>query len=93
MKYDYNEIIEILFNEGKTSPLILDNGTGIGVAFERVFAVEHNQKPYCILKPLIDIEGLDDHSALVFRVDENGVFHAVKDKRLTKRIFSEYYNS
>lgn len=93
MKYTYNEIREILFDEEQTGPVLLDNGEGTMMTFKQIFAMEREGKLYCILRPLADIEGLDSRSALAFSVDEEGVFRAVKDKALSRSIFAEYYQS
>lgn len=93
MKYNYNEIKEILFDEEQTAPLLLDNGEGLMIIFKQIFAMERGGKLYCILRPQTDVEGLNSHSALAFSVDEEGVFRAVKDKALTKSVFAEYYKA
>ena len=93
MKYTYNEIREILFDEKQTKPILLDNGDGLMITFQQIFAMERGGKLYCILRPQTEIEELDSRSALAFSVDGEGVFRAVKDKDLSKSIFAEYYKS
>ena len=93
MKYTYNEIREILFDEKQTRPILLDNGEGMMLTFQQIFAIERGGKLYCILRPQTDVEELDSRSALAFSVDGEGVFRAVKDKNLSKSIFAEYYKS
>ncbi len=93
MKYDYNEIREILFDEAQTKPILLDNGDGLMITFKQIFAMERGGRLYCILRPQTEVEGLDSRSALAFSVDEEGVFRAVKSKNLSEDIFAEYYKS
>lgn len=93
MIYDYRKIREMLFNEETPAPLALDNGEGLKMFFKQIFAVELDGVLYCILKPFVRVEGLNAHNALVFWVDGEGVFRAVKGKAVADRVFAEYYKS
>lgn len=84
---------KILFDAAERQPLTLKNAQEKEIEFEQIFAVESGEKIYCILRPLTGIEGLSVHAALVFSVDENGVFRVVRDKRLSEEIFAKYYSA
>ena len=87
------DVVNVLFDENNKNNLILDNGEGVTVSFEQVFAIVQSGVAYCILRPLDKVEGLTAQSALAFWVDEDGTFRVVKDKKLSDRLFSEYYNA
>ena len=83
----------VLLDSAENTPLRLKNGDGAELNFEQVFAVEHEDALYCILRPLFRVEGLGTHVALAFTVDARGVFRAVKEKSVSDRIFGEYYSA
>ncbi len=82
-----------LFDEENRDNLLLDNGNGLVMSFGQVYATEREDGIYCILRPLDSVEGLSPRAALVFSVDDDGVFRAVKDKKISEGVFKEYYKA
>lgn len=85
------DIREILFDKTQDMPLLMDDGKGLIVSFEQVYATELAEGIFCILRPLAEVAGITAQTAFVFSVDDGGVFHAVKDKKVSDKIFAEYY--
>lgn len=90
---NYEIAKKTLFDADERRPLTLHDGRGTKLDFEQVFAMERGEELYCILRPLALVEGLRPHAALVFSVDSEGVFRAVKEKQLSDEIFAEYYTA
>lgn len=82
-----------LFDADEKRPLTLKDSRGARIDFEQIFAMECGEELYCILRPLVPVKGLHPHAALVFSVDTEGVFRAVKEKPLSDEIFAEYYRA
>ena len=89
----YEFAYQILFDATERQPITLKNDQDARVDFEQIFAIEREGRIFCILRPLTNIEGLSVHAALVFSVDEDGVFRAVREKQLSEEIFAEYYGA
>lgn len=92
-KVNFEFAKKTLFDADEKKPLQLTNGCGIKIDFEQIFAMQHGEELYCILRPLARVEGLKPHAALVFSVDREGVFRAVKEKQRSDEIFAEYYRA
>ena len=90
------DIVDVLLDEDDHEPIVLVDGGGSKVAFEQIAVIPHNDKLYCILKPITHIEGVEDDEAIVFYVDEQeGKDPAlmVETNELTAiDVFEEYYD-
>lgn len=92
MNKNYEFAYKTLFSD-EEQPLILENDRNVRIEFEQIFAMQRGEELYCILRPIACVEGLRPHAALVFSVDEEGVFRAVQEQRLSEEIFAEYYSA
>lgn len=91
MKDKRKKAREILFDEGKSEPLVLLGGSGRELSFEQVYATERGEEILCILRPIAKVDGLRPQDAIVFSLDEEGNFRAVKDQSLAEGVFAEFY--
>lgn len=87
-----SNIGKILFDREHTGPLVMMSDSGETVRFEEIYSVEREDGIYCILRPLASVRRLRPDSALLFHVDQEGIFRVVKDESLAYKIFLEYYN-
>lgn len=90
---NYELIQKMLFDADEKQPLTLTDGCGATIEFEQIFVRQCGEELFCILRPLAYIEELPSHAALVFSVDKEGVFRAVREKPLSDEIFAEYYKA
>lgn len=93
---DERDIVDILLDEEDHEPIVLVDGGGNKVAFEQIAVIPHNDKLYCILKPITHIDNVGEDEAIVFYVEEQvGKDPAlmVETNELTViNIFEEYYD-
>ena len=96
-EYDeqYRDIIDILFDEKNTEPLILVDQDGKKLKFEQIAVIPFNEKIYCILKPIDKIGNVQDDEAIIFFVDdEEGKSPALMvetNEKIMADVFDEYY--
>ncbi|MDE7163827.1 MAG: ATP-binding protein [Clostridiales bacterium] len=91
---DDDNIIDILLNEDNNLPLLMRTQDGREIAFEQVAVIPHDERLYCVLKPLDKIEGIADNEAVVFYVDEEidpPALLVCTDEKIAIEIFKEYY--
>ena len=66
------------------------------MSFEQIAVIPHNDKLYCVLKPIDKIENVQDDEAIVFFVhEEEGktpVLMVETDEKVAMDVFDEYYN-
>ena len=66
------DIYDVLLDEENKEPIVLVDGNGRKTAFEQIAVIPHNEKLYCILKPVDKTENVADDEAIVFFVNEKG---------------------
>lgn len=88
------DLLDVLLDEDNKEPLTVCDVNGQKYTFEQV-AVIPDEKLYCILKPISEIEGVADDEAIVFYVDEpdNGPprLFVVTEEEKAREIFCHYY--
>ena len=88
-------IYDVLLDEENTEPIRLQGESGTEILFEQVAVIPHDDKLYCVLKPITHIEGIADDEALVFYVEdpEEGepYLKCETDELKMLEIFEEYY--
>lgn len=62
-------ILDILFDEDNTDPIVLQGGDGRKIAFEQVAVIPMKEKAYCMLRPLEEVEGVGENEGLIFYID------------------------
>ena len=92
-EHDHESAREILIDGEHNEPLFLTNEEGKNFPFEQVYVAARCDALYCILRPLVRVEGLRPSAALVFSVDGEGKFRAVTDKEVSEEIFDEFYRA
>ena len=86
--------IDMILDENCDEPIVLYNGNNEEVAFEQIAVVPYDGEIYVILKPVEDMEGVEEDEALVFVIDEyedESALVIVDDDRLIDIVFKEYY--
>ena len=89
------DILDVILDENNTDALILQNEQGRQIRFEQVAVIPYNEKIYVILKPIDEIEGVEDDQAIVFLADETKrptVLIPENDEKTAVKVFDEYYN-
>lgn len=87
-------ILDILLDEDNKDAIVLQDGNGKKLRFEQIAVIPHNDKLYCVLKPIDKIEHVADDEAIVFYVDESGkepVLMVETDEKVAIDVFEEYY--
>ena len=95
-KKEYRDIIDILLDEDNKDPIVLVDSNGKKLSFEQIAVIPHNDKIYCVLKPIDKIENVQDDEAIVFYVDEKEgqepTLMVETDEKVAMDVFDEYYN-
>ncbi|MDE6302634.1 MAG: DUF1292 domain-containing protein [Clostridia bacterium] len=90
------DLLDVLLDENNTAPIYMYDNNGRQLEFEQVAIIPLEEDLYCILKPLVELAGVADDEAIVFKVeeDENGEsFLSVEtDEKKATSVFSEYYD-
>lgn len=84
-------LISLLFDPKNRSPIELDGSDGKHYIFLQIFATRLNDLAYCIVRPLAEIQGFSQNSALVLCVGSDDRVNVIKEKALCDSIFNRYY--
>lgn len=96
---DTIDLLDVLLDRENHDPIILQDETGRTLTFEQVAVIPYDVKGqdrllYVILKPL-DIAGIADDEAVVFRTDMDKHGHTVlkleEDEPRAKEVFEKFY--
>ena len=93
------DLLDIILDPDNTDPISLYNGDGAMYTFEQVavipFESGEEKLLFVILKPLDELDWVEDDEALVFRVVESeegkASLHMEEDEDLAMQVFQEYY--
>ena len=90
------DILDVLLDENNKEPIVLVDGEGKRLSFEQIAVIPYNDKVYCVLKPIDQIDNVADDEAIVFYVDEREgeepVLLVETDEKIAMDVFDEYYN-
>ncbi len=88
-------ILDILLDEDNDDPITLFDENDKAVKFDQVAIIPFKEKLYAILKPIDDMEGVEDDEAIVFLIEEteDGDAELVieTDEPTAIKVFDEYY--
>lgn len=87
------DLLETLLDETNNEDIILKNEEGEDLTFEQVAVIPFNDNLYCVLKPVTEIDGVNDDEAIVFRVDEmdgESVLVVEEDEEAAMQVFGQY---
>lgn len=87
---DGGKIVDMLFDKDAVSEITLVNEQGKELVCKQVYACR-GDAVYCILVPVEEIYYMLCGGALLFSVSEENTLTVVKDRALSKQIFSNYY--
>lgn len=96
---DTIDLLDVLLDRENHDPIILQDETGRTLTFEQVAVIPYDVKGqdrllYVILKPL-EIAGIADDEAVVFRTDMDKYGHTVlkleEDESRAKEVFEKFY--
>ncbi len=93
MKKPINEIEKLLDEENQDN-LVLYDENNKKTEFEQVAIIPLNEEIYAILKPVDNIDGVNEDEALVFSVqeiDEEDCLVVCEDEKIINKVFKEYY--
>ena len=86
--------IDALYDEDNNDAIILFNEKGEEIAFEQIAIIPMQETVYCILKPIIPLEGMGEDEGLVFVIltnDEGQEYLSlVTDEDVIDAVFDVY---
>ena len=94
-KEEVVDIVDLLLDETNDDPISLFDENDREIKFEQVAIIPEDEKIYAILKPIDDMEGVNDDEAIVFVVEydeEGNSYLAVEtNEELAIKVFDKYY--
>ena len=88
-------ILDQLLDEDNEDPITLYDENDKAVRFDQVAIIPYKEKLYAILKPIDEMEGVNDDEAIVFLVEEDDDGDAEltieTDEPTAIKVFDEYY--
>ena len=96
---DSMDLLDVLLDRNNNDPIILQDESGRTLTFEQVAIIPYDVEGqdrllYVILRP-IDIAGIADDEAVVFRTDMDKSGHTVlkleEDEPRAKEVFEKFY--
>ena len=92
------DILDVLLDGDNHEDIVLMDENGIPMSFEQVatipLMVQGHPRLFCVLKPLDEIEGIEDDEAAVFAVeiddDGNGCIKLEEDEGVANTVFDKY---
>ena len=87
--------IDKIFDENNNDNIVLYNNKGEPVEFEQICIVPRKQHFYCILKPVVKMEGVGEDEGLVFVLNTNEqgeeILNIVTDEKIIDEVFDVYF--
>jgi len=83
---------EIVMDENCDDNVVLYNTKNEPVEFEQVCYVPIGDRDFCILKPVVALDGMNEDEALVFELkkDEENDFVLVDEESIIDKVFDIY---
>ena len=95
LKEQLRNPIEALLDAEDDQPIVLFDEQDNEVEFEQIALIPYKNKAYAILKPVKEMEGVNEDEAIVFALleDENGedLLSIETDETIVNAVFDEYY--
>lgn len=85
----YSQVID----EDNTNNIFLYNSKDEPIEFEQICTVPIDDRSFCILKPVVPLDGMQDDEALAFELvveEGEGDFVLVDDDEMNNQIFDVY---
>ena len=94
---DAKTVLEQLFDEDNTDNVVLYDENDNEVEFEQIAVIPYEERLFCILKPVGEVEGIEDDEGVVFEIfeedDENGGgLCTVDESDIIDAVFGIYYD-
>lgn len=89
-----NNLIETFMDENNTDTITLYSDKNEKVEFEQIAVVPYKEGTYAILKPIEEIDDVEEDEAFVFEIlddGEGGFIEMVEDEDIIANVFEEYY--
>jgi len=89
------DLLDKLLDEENDEDITLKNADGKELTFEQVAVIPKGDEIYCVLKPVTEIDGVNDDEAIVFRVDNQdgeSVLALEEDEEVAMQVFEDYIN-
>lgn len=88
-------ILDVLLDEANDKPITLYDAEDKAVKFDQVAIIPIEDNLYVILKPIDEMDGVEEDEAIVFAVleDEEGEvsLEVETDEAVAMQVFDEYY--
>lgn len=89
------DLMDVLFDENNFDPIVLADDEGESFNFEQVAIIPLDNETYVILKPMDEMEDIEEDEAFVFKLikNEDGEARLVieDDDDIGEKVFEEYY--
>ncbi|MBO4472567.1 MAG: DUF1292 domain-containing protein [Clostridia bacterium] len=94
------DILDILLDQDNKDPITMFLSNGKEIHFEQVAVIPYRVKEqmtlFAVLKPIEELEGIEEDEAMVFRVetDDTGenVLILEEDEMIAIEVFNKYYD-
>lgn len=88
-------LLEILLDEYDKQNIFLTNSKGEQVEFIQVAVIPYQNEIFCILKPVLQVYGIGENEAILFKMVEDEKLNDVSlctetDELVVKRVFKKY---
>ena len=88
-------IVDVLLDDNNVENITMKTKEGETIEFMQVAVIPIGEDDlYCILKPITEIEGMEEDEAIVFKVIEDaegGSLVVEQDEEIANKVFEEYY--
>ncbi len=91
-----DEFLKVLLDEENKEPIILQSTDGKDIPFEQIALIPQEEKFYCVLRPLVQLEGIGENDCIIFRVvvsdsdEENSFLVVEEDEAVAEAIYDKY---
>ena len=91
-----DDFLKVLLDEDNKEPIILQSTDGKDIPFEQIALIPHEEKFFCILKPLVALEGISENDCIIFRVvtpeteGENSYLVVEESEETAEAVYSKY---
>ena len=85
--------VDKLFDDNNFESIVVEDNNGKEIEFDQVAIVDYEGSYYAVLKPLTELEGVEENEVLIFRIDEeNDCLVYLEDEKVANNIMDILMN-
>lgn len=91
-----DDFLKVLLDDDNKEPIILQSNDGKDIPFEQIAVIPYEEKLFCVLKPLVALEGISENDCIIFRVvvsekeDENSYLVVEESEQVAEAVYEKY---